>query len=231
MVGTLKPEPLPDDVLQHILLFPASTLMETTTLTTSGAFVRSTAIATPVALVPSSESEQDSGLDGFIGAYCPKLPLSQLECIKSVSYNDRGLYRDILETATLNIQRIEIISYLNDAIPSDLTVTYNLPHLTHLKLYANEFQWNIVTHLENVTLPGLLYLEMRCGIPDPTLEWKMYVSIKTLVQKSGCSLEYLAFSSHSANPNALGDILKMSPNLVFLDLNFSNHEGLTDLLI
>ncbi|KAF6748604.1 hypothetical protein DFP72DRAFT_574159 [Ephemerocybe angulata] len=124
-------------------------------------------VVTPVAFVSSSESVQDSGLNGFINApnlrriayesksgtmpwharSLAKLPLSQLESLKSVSYNDRGVYRDILETR-LNIQSIEIITYLTDAIPPDLTGTYHLPHLTFLKLYANEFHWNIATHLE-----------------------------------------------------------------------------------
>ncbi|KAF6752710.1 hypothetical protein DFP72DRAFT_1133135 [Ephemerocybe angulata] len=205
-------------------------------------YLRYLDVITPVAFVPSSESEQDSGLNGFVDApnlrvlsyesksgaipwharSLARLPLSQLEYIESVSYNDRGLYRDILESAALNIEQIVITSHLNDAIPPDLTSTYNLPHLTYLKLYADEFKWDIATHLKNITLPSLRHLEVRCGIPYPTSQ--MYRGILRLIVNSHCpQLVHLACSSSTDDPQALIEILDLCHrSLRLLDINFPN---------
>ncbi|KAF6748605.1 hypothetical protein DFP72DRAFT_916430 [Ephemerocybe angulata] len=158
-----------------------------------------------------------------------KVPHSQLEIFKSISQDDRNAYCDILDCPSPELRSVECACYSFETLPAS---KFNfLPKVTVLRLRAYEFLCDIASHLETLTLPALLHLEVRCSSPQTLLAGLMYTGVQTLVRQSGCSLERLSLSSGESSPAAFTDILALSPNLVELDITFPDTESLTSLTL
>ncbi|KAF6748602.1 hypothetical protein DFP72DRAFT_916418 [Ephemerocybe angulata] len=167
---------------------------------------------------------------GYAAGSFSELPLLQLEEFKTISYTDDGrAYVDLLSSSSAQLRSVHCASFDFISIPTSPSTF--LPNLTFLKLRAYQFISDIASHLQTLTLPSLLHLEVLSMNPETIATDRMYTSIRTLLRQSECSLEHLGFSSEASNAPALADILALSPNLVELDIDLPGVDCLQVLTI
>ncbi|KAJ2930677.1 hypothetical protein H1R20_g6418, partial [Candolleomyces eurysporus] len=144
-----------------------------------------------------------------------KLPVSQLENYKVETHCDT-VYSDLLEGESDKLRVVEVLSSRMPELPS---TPLTFPKLEKLDLRTGTNGSVITDHLEFLSLPALLDLEIRARFepPDP-----LYDKILSLIRRSGCSLTRLALDNVSAQADVLVGILALSPRLEELDIFVAN---------
>ncbi|RXW19858.1 hypothetical protein EST38_g6011 [Candolleomyces aberdarensis] len=153
-----------------------------------------------------------------------KLPVSQLENYKVETHCDT-VYSDLLEGGSDELRVVEVLSSRMPELPAT-PLTFS--KLEKLDLRTGTNGSVITDHLEFLSFPALLDLEIRARFepPDP-----LYDNVQSLIRRSGCSLTRLALDNVTAQADVLAGILALSPRLEELDIFVANTSVLDTLVL
>ncbi|KAJ2924134.1 hypothetical protein H1R20_g12957, partial [Candolleomyces eurysporus] len=140
------------------------------------------------------------------------LPWSQLEHFSEASFSGRS-YSDLVKTEPQNLRKLV---YKVQHVPSfSLWDEITLPKLEILRIRVGLPGPSILLHLDLLTLPALVDLEIRGTFApaDP-----LYPKVLALIRRSRCSLERLALDGFNSQEGVFSSILASCPKLTALDI-------------
>lgn len=150
--------------------------------------------------------------EGVDPAFKVVLPWSQLEHFSEASFSGRS-YSDLVKEQPQNLRKLV---YKVQHIPNFSSWTrITLPNLEKLRIRVGLPGPSILSHLDLLTLPALVDLEIRGTFApvDP-----LYPKVLALIRRSGCSLERLGLDGFNAQEGAFPSILALCPKLTALDI-------------
>ncbi|KAJ3536899.1 hypothetical protein NMY22_g5829 [Coprinellus aureogranulatus] len=148
------------------------------------------------------------------------LPWSQLEDVVYITRGDGvGVYTNLMSANPSNLRTLNYTERNFIRVPS--TPIPIASELTTLKIRAENFHCDVVSHLYALILPALIHLEIW-GAMLYFPSHNTYEAVEALVRRSGCSPQTLALSTSNGSgvsSEAFTGILQLCPDLERLDIS------------
>ncbi|TEB29372.1 hypothetical protein FA13DRAFT_1734562 [Coprinellus micaceus] len=162
----------------------------------------------------------------------PSFLWSQLENVYYAVHSESvEVYHTIMDAQPTFLRTLEYSARTFRLLP--LAITIPLPHLEKLSLrIATDIECDIFSHLDTLTLPTLTHLELWGKLHIANQD--AYDAIRTLVERSGCSLRMLFMclsDNELADANNFKKLIALSPDLEVLHLTVPKSEVLEALVL